>query len=251
MKRRTLAASAAVALTAGTLATAVVTSSPASATTDECMNTPQPVSGPVGCGTLYLPHTGYPHAGNAMALTASHDQFMAPVKAEPLGASGMQDWMTYQVCTRITADRGPSLPCGSGGQLVPGRVVLRLAPDGEQQDVNSQRSLCLDDNHQHVQLGNCQGYRTLFTEGFPGNGLSDGTPPVVENPIAAETWTVARNVDGVSLRNIYTGWYLDDNAGGGPGTELITWSWNGSNDQKWRFAGCTAGAGTQVNAYCY
>jgi hypothetical protein len=232
----------AAALAAGSFAY-VATSGTADASTGQCVNTGLAVNPPIGCGAVILPWVGYPHAGFALTLTAPRDAFGAPLKVEPLAQSPLQDWTAYLVCTgQINADRTAADPCGSTGTLLKDRVVFQLTPDGMQPEggVNSQNgSFCADDNNAHVALGMCQGNRTFFVAGIPDGPWTDGIPPVVSNPIAAEEWQLVKDGSGAELRDVYSGRNLDDPGLGGPGTYLTTWPDNSSADQKWQVAGCS------------
>lgn len=213
----------------------------AAAATDSCASTPQPVSGSVGCGALFLPNVGYAHARYALALTAAGRVYGARAEVEPLGASPLQDWMFYGVCNGLTQDRSASKPCGSGGKLIKGQVVLRLAEYGSQPPggVNSFSSLCLTDGNGRAYLGWCQSGSAFYDEGFADPPVSNGAPPVVVHPNPSQTWGLSTDGSGAVLRNGYSHRYLDDTNSGGPSVKTITYARNGSADQRWQIMGCT------------
>jgi hypothetical protein len=239
---------------AGALAAAIpltLTASSASAVTVQCQNTPRPVSGPVGCGTFFLPQVGYPHATSALALSAAGSSFGSRAEVEPMNGSPMQDWTAYQVCTGLTQDRSAAAPCGSGGKVVAGELVLRLSPGGTQPagGVNSFHSLCLVDDNGRVGLGWCQSGAAFYDEGFPNPPDSNGVPPVVSRPNPSETWKLVKAGKAVIMVNVYSGRALDDAANGGPSHKLITYERNGLADQDWETAGCTAPYTSEPGAY--
>jgi hypothetical protein len=241
-RKKVLAVSAAAVLaTAAPIAVVTATQAPAVAVTDQCQNGPRPVSGPVGCGTLFLPGVGYPHAGNALTLTAGADTFGAPVTVAPMDGSARQDFTLYQVCATLnTESRSAAQPCG-GGQAVAGRFVIEFTPFGQLPGggVNSFESLCLDDNDGRAVLGFCQSGGAWYGSGFPNPPMSDGAPPVAENPNPAETWQAVADGSGSELVNMHSGGALDDSGFGGPGTDLIVYSRNGGANQVWEVIGCT------------
>lgn len=252
MNRRRAALAAATAMMLGAAPAAWLTAGggaqPASAATDDCANSSQPVFGPVGCGALFLPAVGYAHAKYALALTAAGSTFGARAEVEPLGGSSLQDWMFYAVCHGLTQDRSAAKPCGSGGTLVKNQVVLRLAPDGSQPPggVNSFSSLCLTDGNGRAYLGWCQSGSAFYDEGFADPPLTNGAPPVVVNANPSQAWTLAKDGSGATLRNAYSGRYLDDTNSGGPSVKAITYAANGSADQQWQIMGCTNPLPTEI-----
>jgi hypothetical protein len=254
MIRRRAAVAAAAILLAGAPAGWLAVggdAQPAAAATSACANSTQPVSGPVGCGALFLPHVGYAHARFALALSATAAHYGARAEVEPLGASALQDWMFYAVCHGLTQDRSAAKPCGSGGTLIKDQVVLRLAQDGSQPDggVNSFSSYCLTDGNGRAYLGWCQSGSAFYDEGFPDPPLTNGAPPVVVNPNPSQVWALAKDGDSASLRNGYSHRYLDDAANGGPSVKTITYGWNGSPDQQWQIMGCTSPLPTEPGFY--
>jgi hypothetical protein len=240
-RRAVLGAASAAALTL--VLPLTLAGSTAQAVTNQCLNTPRPVSGLVGCGTLYTPYLGGGPHNLALTLTASSNSFLAPVQVEVFsGSSARQDWTFYQLCTRMSLYRSAAKPCGDGGKIDKNRFVIQYTPFGHQPPggVNSQQSLCLDDDSRHVVLANCQSHRAYLQPGFPNPPYSDGTPPAVLSANPAEAWIFTPVHGGVTIRNAATGRYLDDNANGPAGTKVITWERNGSADQVWAVLGCTS-----------
>jgi hypothetical protein len=239
-RRRAISAAAAAALAAGSVPLAFLAAQPAaSAGTSACPNTPQPVSGPVGCGSLFLPWVSYSaRPGNVLTMTATADAPWSPVTVEPMNGSPAQDFTFYQVCTRVSYDRVPVAPCGTAGQPEAGRFVIEYTPGGRGPagGANSQQSLCLDENGASVTLANCQAGGSFLLPGFPYPPQTDGVPPVVQSPIAAETWVITPS--GVIL-NARTGRRLADPRGGGPGTPLTASTGRGLATD-WQASGCTS-----------
>lgn len=231
---------AAAAVAAGVLA--VSGGHPAQAVTDGCLNVQTPLNGPVGCGALFLPNVAN-GSGNVLALNVD-DHFLARAKVASMNSGPGQDFTVYLVCSKgMTTDRSGTQPCGSGGKQVPNEVVLRVSPDGTQPPggVNDQASLCLTDDGGNAALLNCQvGYGGAYYEEGIADYPAAAVPPAVRTPPAAATWQLVPDAGGVALKNMHSGRYLDDPNSGGRGSKLITYSWNGSSDQRWQWWGCTA-----------
>lgn len=238
MRRRMIAAATVTAMAATAIPAAfMTTSSRAAAVTATCYNSQQPVSGPVGCGTLFLPDVTYPHAGNALTLTATADAPWTPVTAEPMSGSPAQDWTIYLACTAVSEDRVPVMPCGSAGKPQAGRYVIEYTPGGLQPPggTNSQQSLCLDGNGTTVTLANCQAGGAFYLPGYPYPPQSNGVPPAAQSVIAAETWIITSS--GI-IYNAASGLRLADPHSGGPGTPL-TLSRGRGPATIWQAVGCT------------
>lgn len=235
--RRAAAAAAAVVLAAGGAGTYLAASSgSASAVTGQCLNDSQPEYGAIGCGTLYLPNVGYPHSTTALTLSVVSETPWSSVIVKPMNGGAAEDWTLFRVCTGLTMDRSAAQPCGAG-KLNGSRFVIESTPFGMQPagGVNSQASLCLDDDGGRAVLGNCQAGSAYYVTGFPQPPATAGVPPVVQNPPAAETWDVTS--DG-KLVNVFSGRALADPANAQV-TRLRT-SRGGGAGVQWKMIGCSA-----------
>jgi hypothetical protein len=246
-RKRTIAVTAAVVIAGGSAAVLALIP-PAGAATADCANARTPVSGPIGCGAVFLPGLGGGKNGYALTLTAPVNQFGAPVTVQPYDGSTAQDWTVYSVCVIVYGGSSEARPCGIGA-LRRHRYVLEYTPGGRQPPggLGSDQDLCLNDDAGHAVLGTCIAsstfYRTAYYEGFPDlpdpGGNSAGVPPTVMNPSPAEIWSLQYVTGGVELLNMHSGRVLDDTAFGGPGTALETYAANGGANQVWRFVGCS------------
>ena len=208
----------------------------ANAFTDACQNNQQPVWGPIGCGSLFLPYYGGGPHGYSLTLTGQNS-FDTKVTATPINGSARQDWTFWAVCVRPTAYRSPSQPCGSG-HVDSGRYVVEYTPFGNQPEggVNSYNSLCLDDDHGQAVMGFCLTPTSTFSVGFAYPPSSPGVPPVVGSPNPAETWVFKAVKGGYALVNAATHRVLTY-AGHG---RVVTRAKDAGPDQVWELLGCTA-----------
>ncbi len=266
--RRGLLAGAATILAIGGLALAA---GPAHATTQTCLGTQNPVSGPISCGGLFLPGMGPSPSttvGTAsLTLTALSDFWNAPITFSPYSASAKtQDFTVYERCHTTPSSPTDALPCGSVANTVYNAAsgqpefVAEVTPLGHHIGgaLNNIGNLCISEQGRHdgahhrllwhMVERTCDTNGAVFTAGILDGPAGTGVSGTVVSPNPWQTFAAVPTLAGLggdliandALSNNFHNrlFVVDDRSLGYPTGQAIVYPENDQKNQVAEFIGC-------------